>query len=86
MRVKHQRYRLIAAFVSASVAVVMFAVAGGIGMAQSAIALAQKQYGNGGQYQYGKKVTICHKGKTITVGAPAVPAHQRHGDTIGRCP
>lgn len=86
MRVKEQRYRLVAACVSASVAVVLFAVMGGIGMAQSAIALAQYQYGHGGQYQYGKKITICHKGKnTITVGKAAVPAHLRHGDTVGPC-
>ena len=33
------------------------------------------------------KVTICHNGHTITVGAPAVDAHQRnHGDTLGACP
>ena len=40
------------------------------------------------QYQYGKtKVTLCHKGKkTITVGAPAVKAHLRHGDKLGPCP
>lgn len=39
------------------------------------------------QYQYGKtKMTICHKGKTITVGQPAVRAHLRHGDTVGPCP
>ena len=32
------------------------------------------------------KVTLCHKGKnTITVGAAAVPAHLRHGDTLGPC-
>ena len=38
------------------------------------------------QYQYGKtKVTLCHKGKTITVGAPAVKAHVRHGDHVGSC-
>ncbi|HXH88939.1 MAG TPA: hypothetical protein VNI55_10085 [Gaiellaceae bacterium] len=44
------------------------------------------QYGPSGK-QYGKqKVTLCHKGKTITVGAPAAKAHLRHGDTIGRCP
>ena len=44
------------------------------------------------QYQY-KKVTICHhtNGKggthhvTITVSRNALPAHQRHGDTIGPC-
>ena len=32
-----------------------------------------------------EKVTICHKGKTITVGAPAVPAHLAHGDAMGPC-
>ena len=32
------------------------------------------------------KVTICHKnGVTISVGAPAWPAHQRHGDMRGTC-
>ncbi len=38
------------------------------------------------------KVTICHyppgnpeNAKTITVGVPALPAHQSHGDTIGAC-
>ena len=32
------------------------------------------------------KVTICHKGRqTITVAAPAVEAHLRHGDTLGPC-
>jgi hypothetical protein len=34
-----------------------------------------------------EKVTLCHKGKnTIAVGAAAVPAHLRHGDTLGPCP
>ena len=38
------------------------------------------------QYQYGqKKATICHKGKTISVGQPAVRAHLRHGDRAGAC-
>src|SRR5215213_1751419 len=33
-----------------------------------------------------KKVTLCHKGtKTLTVGAPALDAHLRHGDTRGAC-
>jgi hypothetical protein len=35
------------------------------------------------------KVTICHKSHknrvTISVGAPAKPAHLRHGDTLGAC-
>ena len=47
---------------------------------------------NATQYQYGKKVTICHHTHskkhpqvTITVGAPAARAHLRHGDTLGAC-
>ena len=56
---------------------VAFAALGGVGAAQSAIGAAQ--------YQYGKKVTICHKGKTISVSKSAWPAHQRHGDTLGTC-
>jgi hypothetical protein len=40
------------------------------------------QNGDGG----GQKVTLCHKGKkTLTVGAPALAAHLRHGDTEGPC-
>src|SRR5829696_8215832 len=32
------------------------------------------------------KVTICHKNRVmISVGAPAKPAHLRHGDTRGAC-
>ena len=32
------------------------------------------------------KVTLCHKDMvTISVGAPAEPAHLRHGDTLGAC-
>jgi Ni/Co efflux regulator RcnB len=42
-------------------------------------------------HHHGNKVTICHKqehkgGKTITVSASAVSAHQLHGDTLGPCP
>jgi hypothetical protein len=35
--------------------------------------------------QYPKKVTICHKGHTITVSQSAVPAHLAHGDHVGPC-
>ena len=38
---------------------------------------------NGGEDQ--EKVTLCHKGKTLTVGVPAQAAHLRHGDTLGAC-
>ena len=31
------------------------------------------------------KVEVCHKGKTITVGAAAVPGHIGHGDEVGAC-
>lgn len=37
--------------------------------------------------QYGpKKVQVCHKGHTITINRNALPAHLRHGDTVGPCP
>jgi len=32
-----------------------------------------------------EKVTICHKGQTISVAKPAVPVHKNHGDTEGPC-
>lgn len=39
----------------------------------------------------GEKVLICHKpdkkgGHTLSVAAPAVPAHLAHGDKLGPCP
>ena len=34
----------------------------------------------------GQKVTMCHKGNTITVDQSAVAAHQAQGDTLGPCP
>jgi hypothetical protein len=57
--------------------VTAFAALGGVGQAQNAISAAQSQYG--------KKVTICHKGKTIKVSKHALRAHLRHGDTLGPC-
>lgn len=66
----------VVAIVAASV--VAFASLGGVGLAQSAVGLAQ--------YQYGKKVSVCHKGKhTIRISTRAWPAHKRHGDTVGTC-
>lgn len=57
--------------------VVAFAALGGVGQAGNAISAAQSQYG--------KKVTICHKGKTIKVSKHALRAHLRHHDTLGPC-
>lgn len=46
---------------------------------------AQYQYGSAGK-QYGhNKVTLCHKGHTISVALPAVKAHLRHGDKPDAC-
>ena len=44
-----------------------------------------------GDYDYGKdkgkdhKVTICHKGKTISVDKHALKPHLKHGDYKGEC-
>jgi hypothetical protein len=53
-------------------------VVAGVGFAKSSA--------SAGQYQYGKKVTICHKGKvTIRISRSALPAHKAHGDKEGPC-
>jgi hypothetical protein len=44
---------------------------------------AQNGDGDGSNGQ--PKATLCHKGKTLAVGAPAQAAHLRHGDTEGPC-
>ena len=70
--------RLAAAIAVAACMVMAFAALGGVGLAQTS--------GGPGGKQYGKKVTICHKGKkTIKISKKAWPAHQRHGDTLGSC-
>ncbi len=51
-------------------------------MVTATVAFAVPNEGGNGQ----PKVTLCHKGmNTITVGAPAQAAHERHGDTLGAC-
>ena len=73
--------RALFAAIVAGITLVLFAVTGGLGLAGNSITAAQYQY---------DKVTICHvtgsQTVTITVAAAAVPAHVRHGDTIGPCP
>src|SRR5688572_7694846 len=32
-----------------------------------------------------EKMTICHKGQTISISSCAWKAHQKHGDTVGEC-
>jgi hypothetical protein len=50
-------------------------------LAMVTVAFAAQQGGGKGQ----QKVTICHEGHTITVGASALAAHERHEDTEGAC-
>ena len=70
--------RIAAAAVMVVCMLVAVAALGGVGHAQNVITAAEGAYG--------KKVTICHKGKkTISIGKSAWPAHQRHGDTLGTC-
>lgn len=75
---------------SAAAAVVIVAL--GLLAAFAAVGFAQDQ-GPAASAQYEKKVTICHhtQGKTgtkhvtIRVSRSALPAHLRHGDTVGAC-
>jgi hypothetical protein len=46
------------------------------------VAFAEQEDGGGLGHP---KVTLCHKGHTITVGAPAEAAHLDHGDTDDAC-
>ena len=58
-------------------------IKGALGIAVSICLLATSGVAWAGK---GKgKVTICHKGHTITVAKPALKAHRRHGDTLGKC-
>ena len=41
--------------------------------------------GSGDSGDDGRKVTICHKGKTLQVPQAAVKGHLRHGDSEGPC-
>ena len=78
--------RLGATLVVALGAVLAFAAIGGAGLAGGLAKPAKSQYGPG-QYQYGAKVTLCHKQKvTIRVSVNAVAAHvKQHDDTVGPC-
>ena len=66
--------------VATALAGVMLVALGGLGYASSGGPSATAV-----EYQYGKKVTICHKGKTIRVSVNALKGHRRHGDTLGPC-
>ena len=66
-------------------------VFGGPALGKTVASVAQYEYSGSGQYQY--KVVLCHHTGSkkhpwhqISVGAPAVKAHLRHGDKLGPCP
>lgn len=77
----------------AVVAILAFGVVGGSALAHDGKdkkATASKsagatQYGSMGQYQYGKRVVICHKGRTIVVSGSAVRTHLKRKSTLGPC-
>ena len=45
----------------------------------------KKNDGNKGRDHEQHKVTICHKGHTITISRAALDAHLKHGDVLGPC-
>jgi hypothetical protein len=51
----------------------------------SVVSVAFAEQEDGGD-QGQAKVTLCHNGHAITVGAPAQAAHLSHGDNDGACP
>jgi hypothetical protein len=84
--------RLASAGTAAAALVAAFAAVAGAGLSSTSSSASEYQYGPG-SHQYGQKVTLCHHTHskkhptvTITVGAPAVKAHLKHGDTLGACP
>jgi hypothetical protein len=76
--------------VAAALALVTLAALAGL--AGAAYAASNGASASAAEYQYGgtgtpaaKKVTLCHKGKTIQVGIHALKAHTGHADTLGTC-
>jgi hypothetical protein len=83
VREKRQKHKRVAVALSVSAAVGLFAVLGGTGLAQTALAPAQEV---AAQNEPAEKVEICHKGRnTISISVNALPAHLRHGDTESAC-
>src|SRR5918911_511246 len=76
MRPRMSRF---APFAAGLLAVLLLAVAAGVAAAASGDRHPGKGLGR-------TKVTICHKGQTITIAQPAWPAHHKQGDTLGACP
>jgi hypothetical protein len=69
--------------------VIAAAIASFVGLAYAGSIGGAATNGPAAADQYGQRVTICHKAgrryRTITVARSALPAHLRHGDTLGPC-
>jgi len=77
------RFRMAAVLGLAAAMLTSLAMVGSAALGKSKPSASQSQY----------KVVICHRTKskkkpfhTISVSSSAVPAHRRHGDTLGPCP
>lgn len=60
--------------------ILTFSLLAGV-LALAAVPVFAQHNGN----SHDNNVAVCHKGHAIHVGAPAVAAHVRHGDTVGSC-
>jgi hypothetical protein len=67
--------------VSAAAVVYVFVLLGGIGVLGSDDTLSSSA-----EYQYGRKIVLCHNGNTIQVDQSSLSMHLAHGDTRGACP
>jgi hypothetical protein len=83
--------RLLAGLAVTAALLVPLAVFGAPALARSTAAASEYEY-SGGSSQYQYRVQICHHtgsrkhpSHTITVSSRSVPAHLRHGDTLGPC-
>lgn len=81
-----------AAVVAVSAALfVPLLIVGAPAFAHTGAAASEYEYSSSSQYQY--KVTICHRTESqkhpwvqISISSRALPAHERHGDTLPPCP
>jgi hypothetical protein len=55
------------------------------GLSRGAVAAKDKDRRKKRRRKNQTKVPICHAGKTLVVASSAVPAHLKHGDTLGPC-
>ncbi len=77
------RHNITAVAAVVTVAAVLLVASAAFGSATTQTRLASGPSSSAAQY--GSKVTLCHKGHTISVDSNAVSAHLAAGDTLGAC-